>query len=434
MQEPISKIENDVENIVNYWTPAKPVELLQKLGKLVKTKYIFPDMADKLAVHLSSSTYAKNHAYFTTPGKFAQTLTEELQNFSKDLHFFLEYNPEKAKLCAECQEDPVNSEAGMQDYFDLQRYRNGNLIEIRRLPGNIGYIRLDEFPEPELFGETILGGLKYLENTLGIIFDVRNNGGGYAEFVQIIISYFFGNERKLLYTFEDKDTGEMQQMWTLPLAGIKRAPFKLVSILTSRRSASAAEDFAYTMQTHGRAKIIGEQTRGAANNPKDFAVDDHFLLSIPVGRPINAITNANWEHVGVTPDIAVKQEIALETAHVDLLQQIEAQIGNPGMRTLFEFEKKFVIAMYHQKQIPKELIQKMVGDYGGCSIQEKDGKLVLFRKNMRLPLITTDFQEYYCNEQLRVSFKVESHHNYLYLEYRDRSSLQEFKRKNSIQI
>ncbi|UYP45798.1 hypothetical protein NEF87_002083 [Candidatus Lokiarchaeum ossiferum] len=428
MQELISKNENDINNIGNYWTPAKPAELLQKLGKLVKNKYIFPDMADKLAIHLSSSTFNKNHAYFTTPLKFAQTLTEELQNFSNDLHFFLEYNPEKAKLCAACQEDPTNSEVQTQDYFDLQRYRNGNLVEVRRLPGNIGYIRLDEFPEPELFGETILGGLKFLENTLGIIFDVRNNGGGHAEFVQIIISYFFGNERKLLYTFEDKDTGEMQQMWTLPLVGSKKGIHKPISILTSRRSASAAEDLAYTMQTHKRAKIVGEQTRGAANNPKQFAIDDNFLISIPVGRPINAITNTNWEQVGVTPDISVKQEIALETAHIDLLQQIEAQIENPRIRTLFGFEKKFVNAMYNQKQIPKELIQKMVGDYGGCSIQEKDGKILLIRKNMGLPLITTDFQDYYYNEQLRISFKFESQDTYLYLDYRDYSTKQEFQK------
>ena len=304
-------------------------------------------------------------------------------------------------------------------YIKLQKYRNGNLIEIKRLPGNIGYFRLDEFPEPKFFGETFLAGMRFLENTDAIIFDVRYNGGGHAEFVQIMVSYFFEGDSKLLYHFEDTESTEIVQMRTLPLVGIKKQPIKLLSILTSRRSASAAEDFAYTMQSQNRAKIVGERTRGAANNPEIFSIDNHFSIDIPIGRPVNAVTKTNWEQKGVIPDLKVSQEKALESAHLDLISQLREKIENPAVKKLFEFEVGYANACYSAQEISKELVSTLTGDYGPSSVRYQEGQLYFTRKNLSFPLKTVDFLNYYCNEQQRIRFEKDPLGTHLILEIRD---------------
>jgi C-terminal processing protease CtpA/Prc len=43
-------------------------------------------------------------------------------------------------------------------------------------------------------------------------------------------------------------------------------------------------------------------------------IDDHFLMSVPFARPVNPVTHANWEGVGVTPDVKVPADDALATA------------------------------------------------------------------------------------------------------------------------
>jgi retinol-binding protein 3 len=85
---------------------------------------------------------------------------------------------------------------------------------------------------------------------------------------------------------------------------------------------SAAEEFAYNLQTRQRATIVGETTRGGANPGRGFRLHDHFWVFMPTGQAINPVTGKNWDGTGVLPDVKVPTEIALETAHVIALNQL----------------------------------------------------------------------------------------------------------------
>ncbi|QEE18075.1 S41 family peptidase [Promethearchaeum syntrophicum] len=429
MQESFSKNENTSKKNSPYWTPQKRSDLLVLIRNLINQKYIIPEIAKKLDEYLSSAENLRQFIEIPDPILFAQTLTEKLQRESKDFHFWIEYSSTPKISSGEHKDEKIETEIEKDLYFNLQKYRNGNLIEVKRLPGNIGYFRLDEFPEVELFGETFLAGMRFLENTDAIIFDVRYNGGGNADFVQIMVSYFFEGDPKLLYHFEDTESTEIVQMWTLPLVGVKKQPKKIISILTSGRSASGAEDFAYTMQSQNRAKIVGEPTRGAANNPKLFFLDDHFSIELPIGRPVNAVTNTNWEQKGVIPDLKVSQEKALESAHLDLINQMKEKIENPAVKKLLEFEMGYVHAYYSAQEISKELASTLTGDYGPSSVRYQEGQLYFTRKNLIFPLKTVDFLNYYCNEQQRIQFKTDTEGNYLLLEIRDYENPLKLKKK-----
>jgi hypothetical protein len=50
-------------------------------------------------------------------------------------------------------------------------------------------------------------------------------------------------------------------------------------------------------------------------------INDHFIIVVPSGRPINAVTKTDWEGTGVEPDVKVSAENALKTAHLMALEK-----------------------------------------------------------------------------------------------------------------
>jgi retinol-binding protein 3 len=73
---------------------------------------------------------------------------------------------------------------------------------------------------------------------------------------------------------------------------------KPVYVLTSNRTFSGAEEFAYNLQNLKRATIIGEVTGGGAHPVGGYPINAHIGMAIPVGRAINPISQTNWEASG----------------------------------------------------------------------------------------------------------------------------------------
>ena len=90
-----------------------------------------------------------------------------------------------------------------------------------------------------------------------------------------------------------------------------------VYVLTSERTASAAELATDLMQSSGRAVVIGENTAGQMLSQKIFDVPGGFHLSLPVAD-YYSVKNGRIEGVGVKPDIAAD---AAEALNVALQQQ-----------------------------------------------------------------------------------------------------------------
>jgi C-terminal processing protease CtpA/Prc len=86
-----------------------------------------------------------------------------------------------------------------------------------------------------------------------------------------------------------------------------------VYVLTSKRTASAAELAADVLQSSGRAVIIGENTAGQMLSQKIFDVPGGFHLSLPVAD-YYSIKNGRIEGVGVKPDIEANAADALNIA------------------------------------------------------------------------------------------------------------------------
>ncbi|MGH8177832.1 MAG: S41 family peptidase [Steroidobacter sp.] len=95
-----------------------------------------------------------------------------------------------------------------------------------------------------------------------------------------------------------------------PMQPLFRGP---VIVLTSARSISAAEIAADALKSIGRAKIIGEKTPGVVLSSKVFDIPGGFHLRVPIAD-YYSIKNGRLEGFGVTPDIAVSADEALDVA------------------------------------------------------------------------------------------------------------------------
>jgi C-terminal processing protease CtpA/Prc len=82
----------------------------------------------------------------------------------------------------------------------------------------------------------------------------------------------------------------------------------------NRKTASAAEAFAFVLQQNRRAKIVGERSAGAAYMNSWYPVDDKNYVSVSTSAPSIPGNDISWEQTGVQPDIKVKKGDALEAA------------------------------------------------------------------------------------------------------------------------
>jgi len=155
--------------------------------------------------------------------------------------------------------------------------------------------------------------MAFVNRTDAIIFDMRENGGGDPHMVSFAVSYLLPVDT-LILTFHNRG-GPDQQMWSLPdVPGGRWSTDKPVYVLTSDKTASGGEEFAYDIQQLKRGTIVGGTTWGGANPGEVFPLDPHFGIFVPQGAPTNPVSKTNWEGAGVKPDVAVDPATALDAA------------------------------------------------------------------------------------------------------------------------
>ena len=286
----------------------------------LKEYYIDPEtekkMADALLTHESSGDYDR----ITDGNDFAKRMTDDLEDISHDRHLHVNYAP--FKLPPEHEGGPSPDEEAQ---FRKEMDRNNCGFEkVEVMPGNIGYVKFDMFAPPDWCGPTVVAAMGFLAHVDGIIFDLRDNGGGDPKMVDMVVSYLFDKPthiNDLYFRHDDKTT----QYWTLPYVPGTRLAKQPVFVLTSNRTFSGGEEFCYDLKTQKRATLVGETTGGGAHPVSGHRIDDHFTIGVPEGRPINPVTKTDWEGTGVEPDVKVKAADALQTATNLATEKVQAE-------------------------------------------------------------------------------------------------------------
>ena len=286
---------------------------IAKLNEL----YVFPETAKKMEQALRAHQKKGEYEAITRGDEFARLLTTHLLEASHDKHLGVTFTavkppPAPPALGNTRKRDPINCA----------------FTRLEILDGNIAYVKLGGFGPTDACAPTISAAMNFVANADAIIFDLRGAGGGQALTAVFLESYLFDQPTHVndIWT---RSTDTTQQFWTEAAVPGQRSSDVPVFVLTSFRTFSAGEEFAYDLQAQKRATIVGETTGGGAHTTHAQKLDDRFAINVPFGRAINPITKTNWEGVGVQPDVKVPQADALTTAQKLAAEKIASMRAAP---------------------------------------------------------------------------------------------------------
>lgn len=203
-----------------------------------------------------------------------------------------------------------------------------NIKDVNNLSENrsIAYIRLSRFGDTTLseWEKAVLEisqkEKELKEDLVGLIFDLRNNPGGYLNGAVYIASEFLKDG---VVVIQEDAKGHSQTFSVNRKGSLLDIP---LIVLVNKGSASASEIVAGSLRDHERAKILGETTfgKGSIQESQD----------LPEGAGLH-ITTALWllpkgdsiDKKGLSPDI----EVSLNKEEPDYDKQLEEAI-----KVLFE--------------------------------------------------------------------------------------------------
>jgi TolA-binding protein len=310
--------------VINVTSQNKEITKKEKkvIIKLVSEKliesYINLDLAKKMSSEIKSNS--KKYKSITSSKEFSNVLTNDLQKVSKDLHLKVNFEPKR--IAQNKRKMPKKVKLKREQMMAMKMAEiNYGFTEAKVLNGNIGYINLRMFADTKYAKETATATMNFLSNTNSIIIDLRTNGGGVPNMMQLLSSYFTDKKPVLLSNFYERKTKNKTQLFTLENINGKRRTNTPLYILTSKRTFSAAEAFTYTLKHLNKAVVVGETTRGGANRTKRVNINDEFTISVPYIEATHPVTKTNWEGKGVQPNISTSKNDAFIIAYIDAIKK-----------------------------------------------------------------------------------------------------------------
>lgn len=306
-------------------------EAVAALATRLEEDFLFPDKGAAYAAMLRANLAGGKYDRSASAQAFAKAVTVDLQAVFADGHLAVHVVP------PEDRGGPEAEQQGRRDGPGMPGPAINTITKSGWVANGVAYIGFNAF-----FGtEATLAALKAFiaehRGAKSLIVDIRDHrGGGLAE-MDLLLPELFPAPTTLVAM--DTRASVVERMGGTPVgdARVRRVvgpegvvreehyvePAKdgafqksKVFLLTSKRSASAAEHLATALKGTQRATLIGETTYGAGNfggmTPLDAGMS--YAAFIPVGRTFDPRTGDGWEGRGVAPDVAVPADEALDEA------------------------------------------------------------------------------------------------------------------------
>lgn len=138
-----------------------------------------------------------------------------------------------------------------------------------------------------------------------LIFDVRNNGGGYSHEMTEVLDYLL--PKGLLFRTVDYEGKESRVE-----SDAKCLDVPMVALI-NENSYSAAEFFAAALWEYGAAKTVGVKTVGKGYYQVTFRLNDGSAVGLSIGKYFTP-QGKNLQNVGITPDYPAPVETDVANA------------------------------------------------------------------------------------------------------------------------
>lgn len=314
-------------------TKKEKEEIISMISANLLETYIDLDTAKKIISSIKPNKYNTVTDY----GMFAEIVTQDLQNVSRDLHLKLNYEPKKIARSKRLIPEATKRKRKKMITSKMAEVNYG-FTEIKILKGNIGYLNLHMFADTTYAKDAARSAMTFLRNTNAVIIDLRINGGGVPSMIQLLSSYFTDAKPVLLSNFYERKTNTKSQLFTFETIDGKRMTNTPLYILTSKNTFSAAEAFTYTLKHLNKAVVVGQITKGGANRTKKINLNDDFSISMPYIKAIHPVTKTNWEGKGVLPTIKTSEKDAFIIAYIDAINKTVVQNKNKVFNSIgYEF-------------------------------------------------------------------------------------------------
>jgi hypothetical protein len=297
------------------------VAAVEKLARALEENFVFPEVGKRYAAALRAKLAAGTYSSFSDAKGFADRVTADLQAIHSDGHLRL-HAPEQGSA----RQSGIRRGLGPESSIE----RSGWLAD------GVAYISFTAFPGNDATLSELRQFLSSHASARTVIIDARGHrGGGLAE-MDLMFPLFYDRPQALVQmdtrvAVEQRQGSPFSEGATLVRAsgpqGVVRRTHRVVPaqqetalrrakifLLTSKRTASAAEHLALSLKRTGRATLIGETTRGAGHYGGIEDLGGGYSAFIPVGRTFDPDTNQGWEGSGVKPDVEVPADQALDEA------------------------------------------------------------------------------------------------------------------------
>lgn len=292
-------------------------DVVLSLANVLRERFAFRDRGAAAAREIEALEQRGVFRDAATAAELMSLIDTHVTPLVDDRHFRVRYmGPE---VTATFSDAPPSAE-DIALFHEEVRLRGGEIPEVRWLGGNVGYLRINMFLNAEPSIEKLAAAMGMLADTSALIIDVRGAPGGEPASVANVIGHLVSERTATVHVQDPIDPAGNRTLYAEP-----RSPAytdKPVFVLINGRTGSGAEEFAYDLQAMKRATLVGATTAGAATPGGYRPLAAGFAAFIPMQIVNNAITGGNWEGVGVTPDIEVPAEAALERAHRLALEAI----------------------------------------------------------------------------------------------------------------
>ena len=345
-----------------------PRQLVGAIETLIDANYVIVPMRPALKSALEKSLAAGRYDGLD-PRTLSDRITDDMGAVAHDKHLSVRFAPDSA---GHLSPNPGEPDAAALAYFARQdRAQNYGVTQLRILDGNVRVMTYDGFMwDGAESAAAIDNAMDFLRGGDAVIIDIRRNGGGSPDASAYLASYFIPPGQKLVTFYLRNDrptTSSSVKVHGQPLKGIP------VYVLTSGFTASAAEEFTSHVARLKFATLVGQTTAGAAHRNEIYPLPGGYVISISIGRP-ELPGGGNWEGIGVTPQIAVTSEAALDTAHAAALGVLAAK-APPQDRARFERLQAGAWARA-APATPALALERYAGRYGTATVTVEGDHLV----------------------------------------------------------
>lgn len=186
---------------------------------------------------------------------------------------------------------------GAQQQLCVERRQYELTTAHYRLIGDIGYIDIERFND--LTDDQIIEAIENMraKGAQGIVFDVRNCGGGVVDPTADILDYLLPEGNIISATYVN---GKTQVLHTSDANELDMP----MAVLTSGSTASAAELFAAAIRDYGKGVLIGTKTYGKGVMQHTYYLSDGSSVKFTVAEFLPP-SGVCFDGVGLEPDIEV---------------------------------------------------------------------------------------------------------------------------------